>query len=292
MSTAALIEEELQLRAPDGTALFVRRVRPAQEERRARLAWIHGVAEHGGRYLSTMRWFAERGFDCAALDLRGHGHSGGRRVFLRRWSEFSEDVTGFLGELAAEQGASGPLFLLGHSMGGLVVARALETHAERMPTLRGAVLLSSFFGIKVQVPTWKVLLARGLSSFVPWFALPSDLDVSLLSTDEAVGRAYLADPLVTDKVTARWYTEAMANQAALFADARRIELPVLAMHGRDDGLTDPAGTERLFAALGSPDKELELWDGMRHELLNEVEKEKIRARILDWLERHGVRGAP
>jgi alpha-beta hydrolase superfamily lysophospholipase len=290
MSTSALIEEEQQLRAADGTALFVRRVRPPQESRRARLAWVHGVSEHGGRYLATMRWFAERGFDCAALDLRGHGRSGGRRVFVRRWHEYSEDVVSFLAHLAHEPSAEGqeggatPLFLIGHSMGGLVVGRALQTHAERMPTLRGTVLMSPFFGIKVAVPGWKVALGRMLSRLLPWVSLPSDLDVSLLSKDEEVGRAYTEDPLVTDKVTARWYTEGMGTLGPMLADAGRIELPVLLMHGTDDGLTDPACTERVHAAVASPDKELKLWPGMRHELLNEVEKEQIRSHLSAWLE--------
>ena len=66
MTTTALIEEELQLRAPDGTALFVRRVRPPQGQRKARLAVVHGVSEHSGRYVDTLRWFAERGYDCSA----------------------------------------------------------------------------------------------------------------------------------------------------------------------------------------------------------------------------------
>ena len=285
MTTSALIEEELQLRGHDGTALFARRVRPAQGERRARLAWIHGVAEHGGRYLSTLRWFAERGFDCSVLDLRGHGRSGGRRVFVKRWEEYSEDVTAFLTHLGRGE-ESTPLFLCGHSMGGLVVGRALQTHADRWPTLAGAVILSPFFGIKVAVPGWKVALGKVLSRVLPWAAIPSDLDPDLLSKDPEVGRAYMADPLVTHKVTARWYTEAVAQHEPTLRDAGRMELPLLFFHGEEDGITDPAATARVHAAAGSPDKELVSWPGCRHELLNEVEKEQVRARLLEWFEKH------
>jgi len=280
VTTTALREEELQLTSSDGTALFARRVLPAGESR-AHLAWVHGVAEHSGRYLETMRWFAERGFGSTAVDLRGHGRSEGKRVFVRRWAEYTSDVLAFLEGVEAP---AGPSFLIGHSMGGLVVGRALQTQPQRLSGLKGAVITSPYFGLKVVVPGWKVCAGRFLSKVVPVASLPSDLDANLLSKDPEQVRAYEEDPLVTHSVTARWYTESVDQYALALADAGRLTLPLLFMHGEDDGVTDPAATRAVYERCASEDKELEMWPGGRHELLNEVEREQVRERILTWLE--------
>lgn len=280
MTTTALREEELQLTSSDGTALFARRVLP-EGESRAHLAWIHGVAEHSGRYLETMRWFAERGIGSTAVDLRGHGRSEGKRVFIRRWAEYTSDVLAFLDGV---EGTGGPSFLIGHSMGGLVVGRALQTQPQRLSGLKGAVMTSPYFGLKVQVPGWKVGAGRFLSKLLPGTSLPSDLDATLLSKDPEEVRAYEEDPLVTHAVTARWYTESVAQSPLILADAGRLTLPVLFMHGEDDGITDPAATRAVFERCASADKEHKSWPGMRHELLNEVEREQIREHLLGWIE--------
>ncbi|MDC3379278.1 lysophospholipase, partial [Planctomycetota bacterium] len=110
--TATLDERELELRSLDGTPLWVRSVRP--ETARAQLAFVHGFAEHGGRYQETLRWFAERGFNTAVIDLRGHGRSGGKRTFVRQWADYVDDVEAYLGHVAENSGEL-PTFLIGHS---------------------------------------------------------------------------------------------------------------------------------------------------------------------------------
>ncbi|MCW8137725.1 MAG: lysophospholipase [Planctomycetota bacterium] len=278
----ALAVEEQQLRSADQTALWTRRVRP-EGQSRARVAFVHGFAEHGGRYVPTLRWFAARGCEAYALDLRGHGRSGGRRTFVRRWGDFLDDVEAYLLHVAAH--GEGPLFLVGHSMGGLVVARTLQERRHRLPALRGAVLTSPFLKVKMPLPAWKTAAGRVLSRWLPWFRIPADLDVAQLSRDLEVGRAYLADPLVERGATARWYTEAMAAQEAALATASALDLPLLFMHGEDDGVVDVEGTRRLHAAAASQDKELRLWPGARHELFNETNKEEVWAHLLGWVER-------
>jgi alpha-beta hydrolase superfamily lysophospholipase len=280
--TETLGETKLQLTSKDGTSLFVRRLQP-QGLVRARLLWVHGFAEHSGRYLETLGWFAARGFDCWMLDLRGHGRSEGRRTHVERFSDYLDDVEAFHQHVDRAVGNDRPRFALGHSMGGLVLTRTLQQRF--LPPLAGAVILSPFLGVKVELPGWKVFAARSLSRFVPTVSLPSDLDLSLLSKDPAVWEAYDQDPLVVKSATARWYTETVRRaQPAALAAAPQLSLPALVQHGREDGIADPAATEHLFASLGSADKELKLWDGLRHELLNEVEKEQVRGHILGWLE--------
>jgi alpha-beta hydrolase superfamily lysophospholipase len=283
---ADLAVEEFHLRSSDQTPLWARRVRPSGAAR-ARLAFVHGFGEHGGRYVATLRWFASRGVDAHVLDLRGHGRAGGRRTFVRAWGEYLDDVEAFLAHVQASAGplqAPAPLFLVGHSMGGLVVARALETRQERLPALAGAVLTSPFLRVKMPLPAWKVAAGNALSRWLPWFRMPTGLDVATLSRDPEVGRAYLADPLVEKGATTRWYTEAMAAQDAAFAAAGALTLPLLLMHGEADGLVDVAGTLRLHELLPGPDKALRVWPGARHELFNETNKEEVRAHLLGWVE--------
>lgn len=290
---AALPLDEQQLRSRDHTALWTRRVRPVGPAR-ARLAFVHGFGEHGGRYVRTLRWFAARGFDAHVLDLRGHGRSAGRRTFVRRWGEFLDDVEAFAAHVealrpaadgAASAGAARtPLFLVGHSMGGLVLARALQERRDRLPPLRGAALMSPFLRVKMPLPAWKTAAGRVLSRWLPWFRLPADVDVAVLSRDPEVGRAYLADPLVEKGATARWYTEAVQAQRDALAQAARLDLPLLFMHGEDDRLVDVEGTRRLYTDAASRDKELRLWPGARHELFNESNKDEVCAHLLGWLE--------
>lgn len=283
-----LNEQELQLRSGDGTELFVRRVRP-EGDVRARLWCVHGFAEHGGRYLTTLRWFAERGIECAILDLRGHGRSGGRRTYVRRFNEYLDDLQVFarhMGDLAQEEGGDHPAFMLGHSMGGLVLARTLQDRLAALPKLTGAVLMSPFLAVAAELPTWKVVAGKVMSRIYPWLALPADLDPSHLSKDARVGEAYMADPLVVKTASARWYTETIAAHGLAAAQAAAITLPTLVMHGDDDHLAEPEATKRLFASLGSADKELVMWPGARHELFNEVEQLDVRERVLTWLEAH------
>ncbi len=281
--TAELHEELLQLRSADQTALTVRRVRPRGEVR-ARLGWVHGVAEHGGRYLPTLRALAERGFESAIVDLRGHGGSAGRRVHLLSFDEYLDDVEALLDHLG-DSGDS-PLFALGHSMGGLVLTRTLQERRHALPPLRGAVLLSPFFGLSMQLPIWKEVAGRALSRLLPWFAMPTDLDVAALSKDPAVGEAYLSDPHISKKATARWYTETVSQLPQALQGAEAFDLPLLMMHGEEDGLTCVESAKTFYGRVPSADKELRLWPGLRHELLNEVEREQVLEHLVAWLEAH------
>jgi alpha-beta hydrolase superfamily lysophospholipase len=170
-------------------------------------------------------------------------------------------------------------------MGGLVLARTLQARGAALPPLAGAALTSPFLRVKMQLPAWKVTAGRTLSRWLPWFRMPTDIDVAKLSRDPEVGRAYLADPLVEKGATTRWYTEAMAAQEATFADAAKLELPLLLMHGEDDGVVDIEGTRRLFGLVTSKDKELRTWPGGRHELLNETNKDEVCSHLLAWMEK-------
>ena len=268
------------IRSRDQTEIYVRHVAPAGQCT-ARLLWIHGFAEHGGRYTDTLDWFAGRGVESWMLDLRGHGKSGGKRVYIDRFSDYLDDVEALYHQ--AGQSDDLPTFWIAHSMGGLVLARFLQERAGCLEGIDGAVILSPFMGTEIELPGWKTAIARLLSSLCPSFALPVGALPDLLSKDPAVGRGYVEDPLIPKRATARWFTETEEAQRLAIKRAAAIQLPALVMHGLDDGLADVEATKKFFAALSSEAKELKLWENLRHELLNEVEKDAVREHISNWI---------
>jgi lysophospholipase len=276
-----LKQEEAQLTSADGTRLHVRTVRPP--EIRGRVAMIHGFAEHGGRYKHVQAFLAQHGFASSVVDLRGHGLSEGRRTFVERWGDYLDDAQAHLQTMSADT-LPGPLFALGHSMGGLILTRLIQARGPSLPELRGAVVTSPFFALKMQVPIWKELAGRALSKMLPTFRLPTDLDLDHLSTDPTVGQQYEADPLVTGSTTTRWFTEAMNAHKDVFRDVSSFGVPVFLQHGDDDMIADPQATVRFHREVPSEDKTLERWPGLRHELFNERAKDEVLAKLVSWLE--------
>lgn len=240
---------------------------------------VHGYCEHRGRYRTTASDLARAGYRVATVDLRGHGESGGARAHVLRFDEYLEDVDAALASCAAGEKP----ILLGHSMGGLV---SLRYALERPGALRALALSSPFVGLAAPVPEWKKLLGRVASRLYPGLTLPNEIRPEELSSDLAVGRAYMADPLVPKVATARWFTEAMAAQELVRRRAGELRLPVHLQHGAADHIADPRASEAVFQRLGSDDKQLKLYPGLRHEIFNEVERDRVIAELVTWLKAH------
>ncbi len=248
---------------------------------------VHGLAEHGGRYAETAGYFAAHGWTVLAGDLRGHGLSadlpGAGRVHVDRFDQYFDDVDalrGVLGEAAPQL----PLFLLGHSMGGLV---ALRYALEKPAGIAGAVISSPALGSHPQFspPVLLRLLMRILDRLAPRLRFASGLDTDAISRDPRVVRAYREDPLVSERVSARWYGEVMRSMTAAHARAQRLSVPVLLMQSGADRLVDPAAPARWAASAPAGRVELVHWAGLYHEMFNEPEKLQVQNRTLDWLRR-------
>ena len=249
----------------DGTELYIATGRV--EGSQATLVFVHGYAEHCRRYDHVFQWFGEQGFDVAALDLRGHGRSAGRRGHVQRFGEYREDLDALVGHVLKSGDADRKLYLCGHSNGGLVVANYVLTQPEGID---GIVLSSPLMGFKLAIPAWKEVLAKGASLLVPTLALPSGIPPEHISHDPAAVAAYSSDPLVFQTATARYYTESVAAQRETHRGAGKLLLPVLL----------------LLAAVGSTDKELRWYDGLYHEIFNELERETVFRDMLAWLQSH------
>ena len=271
--------DETTSRTDDGLNLFQRSWR---SEANSIVAIVHGYSEHSGRYDHVARHLAEAGHAVHAFDLRGHGRSEGRRVYVRAIDEYVSDLRAFLSRVRDHKPGL-PLFLLGHSMGGTIVTRLLT---QRYEGLSGAILSGA--ALRTGRGRWRIMeeLISLIAKLAPRLPL-GRLGSEKISRDPAVVADYDNDPLVyrgwmpaaTAAALARATREIDANMEA-------ITLPLLILHGASDELTDPDGSRRLYERAASSDKTLTLFDGLRHEILNEPEKLQVLAAITEWLDRH------
>jgi len=244
---------------------------------------VHGLAEHSGRYVHVGRHLSERGWAVYAFDARAHGRSPGPKVHVGDFAEFLEDVRSALGLVRAEGRPRRPVFLLGHSQGGLVALLFALRHPEG---LRGLVVISPFLAVHPSLrpsPARRLALAL-LRRLAPSVRVPSGVDPGRISRGPEVVRAYVEDPLVSRRVSAGWYAAARRAQAEVRVSAPRLEVPTLVLASPDDRLVDPEAVRRFAAAAPSGRVESSWWAGLAHELLNEPERERVLARIDAWLE--------
>jgi alpha-beta hydrolase superfamily lysophospholipase len=255
----------------DGTPLHVRRWPPTGEPW-ATVLMVHGIGEHSGRYERTGRLLAEAGLDVHAFDIRGHGLSGGRRVYVRRWEDFLDDLEV---RLRAVREPGRPLVLFGHSMGALI---ALTYACSDRPAPDLLVLSAPPLG--AAVPVWQRSLAPILSRLAPTLVLANPISGDQLSRDPAVGTAYFADPLVQPRSTARLGAELLKAMKRGRAGLGRLNVPTLVIHGGADTLVPTRVSEPLAAI---PGVERRVLPGLRHETLNEPEGPQVVAAIVEWL---------
>lgn len=279
--TIELDEGALTKRETEGPPLYFHAAMP-KAGAKVVLAMIHGYADHGARYAHVMGALAEHGIGSVAIDLRGHGRAGGDRGACSRFSEFRDDARE-LRRLAAARAKDAPLFLFGHSFGALVASSFL---LEDPKPWKGLVLSGPFFGLALEVPRIKVLAGKVASRVYPKLGLPSGLQGKDVTHDPEKARAYDTDPLVFKKATARWFTEATAEQAYVLANATRLTLPLYVTMGTADPVASFAAAKRVFDAAGSADKTWDPREGLYHEVLNEPSWKEIVEPMARWILAH------
>jgi alpha-beta hydrolase superfamily lysophospholipase len=240
---------------------------------------LHGYCEHSLRYDHVVSFLADAGYNTYLLDHRGHGKSEGPRAAVMRFEEYLEDMDIFI-ETVRKQYPEGPLFLLGHSMGGLIAGLYMLT---RKPAFNGVILSSPYLGLKVDVPAWKDVMGRVMSVLIPSLSMKSELDPMLLTHDVAIAEEYVADPMVSKIANARWYVEADRAQQMVMERAGEWVWPSLIMHGGDDRIADPATTKKFAEKIGRPDVAFSMLEGMYHEIYNEVDRKQVLGMTVNWL---------
>jgi alpha-beta hydrolase superfamily lysophospholipase len=263
-----------------GTELYYQRWRP-EEGPRAALAVVHGYGEHSGRYGNVVDWFVPRGYAVYAFDLRGHGRSAGQRGHVGGWAEMREDVRAFL-DLVHQQEPDLPVFLVGHSMGGMIALNYVLYHPEGLEGIVASGPLLS----QLPLPSHLILIAKISSSLLPRLPMKNELDATALSHDAAVVEAYVNDPLVHGQGTPRMATEVVAAIDWTQAHAAELALPCLIVHGGEDRIALPEASQTFFDNVTFADKERIEYDGYYHEVFNELGKEQVLADVEAWLVRH------
>lgn len=265
----------------DGTPLYYRSwgSRPSK----AGLAFVHGLAEYSDRYRNAADYFTGRGFSVYAFDLRGHGKSGGRKNDAATFEQLLGDLERFLQKASEEEG--GKIFLVGHSFGGQLV---LNYAASRRTGDRigGVIASSPNIRVAVGISKAKIWAAGFLSRCAPRFSLANEIDASFLSHDPDVVRAYIDDPLISKKITARLGHLILENQKRLPVLASSLRTSCLLMHGAEDRICSPEGTRDFFSKIPIEDKQLVIYEGFYHELFHEIGKERVFHDMEGWIQRH------
>ncbi len=270
--------DEDRFAARDGLNLCYRRWLPASDPL-ATVVIVHGLCEHGGRYATVAEELCAHGYACYAPDLRGHGRSDGERLLIAAFDNYVDDLELFLAQIAPQHPGR-PLFLLGHSMGGTIVARLT---LRRRPDVRGLILSAAALRIAGSVFPVLRKMARLMSRVWPRLRLVR-LGSRMLSRDPQVVADFRSDPLVYHgKLPVRTGAEILEAAQDIQGQMESIEVPLLILHGTGDRITDPRGSWELYTRARSADKTLRLYQGLYHDLLHEPEWGPISDEILDWL---------
>ncbi|MBI1967342.1 MAG: lysophospholipase [Gemmatimonadetes bacterium] len=271
------------LTAPDGTALVYDAYEPPPAGSRAAVLILHGWSDHAGRYA----WLGERlqdaGLAAYALDQRGHGRSGGLRAHLSRFSQLLGDLQAFRREVGKRRDL--PQVLLGHSFGGLVVLRYLETQPSAQPA--AAVVSGPFLGLPYEVAGWKLVLNRVLADLWPTAQMPIAIDHEHLSRDPACNAAYVADPAVHGVMTPGAWREIRWAQRAVVTDAGRIECAAQFLLAGEDRIVDTHLARAFAGGLKSP-SDVRWYPEMYHEVFNDPQREQVVGDVLGFLGQWGI----
>ena len=261
-----------------GLKIFTRSWRP-ESTPRAVIVLSHGFNSHSGYYLWAAEQLLAAGLAVHAFDYRGRGKSDGERYYIESFSEYQSDLD-LVVKLARSREPGLPLFVLGHSAGGVIACNYVLDH---QPEIAG--LICESFAYRVPAPDFALAVLKGLSHLAP-HAHVLNLPKKEFSRDPKVTQALIDDPLLADEVQpTRTVAEMVRADERLKRDFPLFKLPLLIIHGTRDTVTRPEGSQEVHDRAGSADKTLKLYDGYFHDPLNDIGKEAVMADIRAWLEK-------
>jgi alpha-beta hydrolase superfamily lysophospholipase len=243
---------------------------------------VHGVGEHIGRYKWDGEALTKAGYVLAGFDMRGFGKSQGRRGFTPSLEAYFDDIDAFLAQTANRHPGL-PLFLYGHSMGGILV---LAYPPVRHPAIAGVIATAPGLKTSLEQQKMKLFLTKVFGKVYPTLSLQSGLDVAEICRDPQVVEAYLNDPLVHTIVSAGWGLSMLKAIALTNQYGPQFPLPLLLMHGTGDKIAYPSGSE-CYAETAPKDKlTYKKWEGFKHELHTDPERAQVFKFMVDWLDGH------
>jgi acylglycerol lipase len=249
---------------------------------RAIVLVAHGLGEHISRYDNLINNLVPKGYAVYGLDHEGHGKSEGQRIYVDRFQVYLDDLKTFY-DMVRKDNPNDKIFLLGHSMGGLIATAYTLQHQEE---LAGLIVSAPLLKAGDSVSGATIMAARVLSALAPRMGVQA-LDSTYLCRDKAVVEAYDKDPLVyRGKITARLGSEMFSTMTKIEPQMANITLPILIMQGSADMLVSHEGSKTLYEKAGSKDKTLKMYEGFYHEIFNEQERATVFADLDAWLDSH------
>ncbi|MEN6508122.1 MAG: lysophospholipase [Smithella sp.] len=270
------------LKAQDGTSIFWKSWHPDTPPK-AVVHIIHGYAEHIDRYTNIINELVPAGYAVFGNDHRGHGKSEGKRGHVKSFQEFIDDEKQFRSEVINAHYPGIPYFVLGHSMGSLIALNYIEQNAEE---IKGLILSGTGSQPGTDIPKILVTLTKILSKILPSVHVKSPLPPEFISRDMEVVKAYIDDPLVYNVITPRLAYEMNRFVVIGAQNSVKIKIPVLIQLGSKD--TAFSGQKELFEMIGAKDKTFKRYEGLKHEVYNELPVDRVRvlADLKSWLDAH------
>lgn len=258
----------------DGTKLFYRK--DLTDNMKGIILIVHGIAEHLGRYEYVKDKLLEGGYGVYRFDHRGHGKSSGRRGYVKSFSSFIKDVDCLVDMIKAEHKEL-PVYVLGHSMGGLITAQYGIEHSDK---INGEVISGA--------PTSYISFKTKLQSIkFPYFfkgQVPNAFN-DFISRDTKVVEAYKNDKFVLKITSVKLNLELASACSKIKKNLDKYKCPCLILHGKDDKIVPCRNATNFYEKISSKDKELKTYDGLYHEILNEACRDDILSFICKWLDR-------
>lgn len=250
---------------------------------KATVAVVHGMGEYSGRYGEFVApELNKAGYNVIAFDHFGHGHTKGKRGHCPGYEAVLDSVDALLKKAEEFFGNALPVFLYGHSMGGNVVSNYI---LKRKSSIKGAIVTSPMLRLAFDPPAWKLKLGALVKNIYPAFTEKTGLDAHAISRDKEVVKRYIADPLIHDKITVNFSLPFFDAGEWAIANASKLSVPALFIHGTGDTITSHLGT-KAFTDNSNSNATLQLFEGGYHELHNEPDKEIFMQTIINWLNKH------
>lgn len=244
---------------------------------------VPGLFEHGGRYGEFAEFMAAYRYSTFAMDMRGHGSSEGRRGHVSRFDVLLQDLDRFRREVQGLVPIGVPVFLLGHSMGGLIALRYLE---EYDPPFTGAVITSPWLATAYPTPRWKVLLGSLFDRVLPAFPFSIQLDPDELTQDAERAADYRDDPQIHNTITPRMFNEMSGAMEMTFRRGDRIRVPILFLLAGADTVVSTDRSIAFARSLRSEGVTVDVLEGLKHEVLQERNRTAVMMEVRNWIGDH------
>lgn len=265
--------------ASDGLCLRSFAWQPTQMPVRGVVVITHGIRDYALRYERFAEQLTKQGFAVFAQDLRGHAHSGGERQRFDSMARMVTDTDMMVNE-AKQRYPKIPLYVYGHSLGGLITANYSLEHPDK---LSGVILSGAALKRPHSVSGFSAGLAQIVASIAPSLKVVQ-VDDSEFSKDKSVMAALASDPLISrDKLPAATAAATLKAIADVQVRMGQLKLPLMVMYGTADSVNPIEGSQAFVEAVASTDKTLKVYPGVYHDMLNEPERDQIAADIIAWL---------